>query len=238
MSSLRCLIVDDEPVARKIIREYIDDVDFLELAGEAENPAQTTAYLTGDAIDLIFLDVQMPGMNGIDFLKTVHPSTMTVMTTAFPEYALEGFDLDVLDYLVKPIAFERFLKAVQKARDYHLMKTSFQEGGASQDGFFIKCEGKIEKILIQEILYVKAMANYVILHTAQRKYVAYMTLKGLGEKLPAGLFVRIHKSYLVSLQAIDQIKNNMAVLGNMNLPVSKHYRHDALEKINQVLFKR
>jgi DNA-binding LytR/AlgR family response regulator len=239
MNRLKCLIVDDEPVARKIIREYIDDVDFLELSGEVENPARAAPFLGGDhGADLIFLDVQMPGMNGIDFLKTVHPAPMTVLTTAYPQYALQGFELDVLDYLVKPIGFDRFLKAAHKAREYHLMKTVFQENGAVPDAFFVKSDRRIEKIAFHEILYVQAMANYVVIHTPTRKYVAHLTLKGVEESLPADQFVRIHKSYVVALSAVTSIESTAAALGPRVLPVSKHYRTAAMQKIQPFLLKR
>jgi DNA-binding LytR/AlgR family response regulator len=238
MTPLKCLIIDDEPIARKIIREYVADIRFLELVGEAENPIRTRHFLAEHAVDLIFLDVEMPGMNGIEFLRLVHPSTLTILTTAYPQYALQGYELDVLDYLVKPISFERFLKAVQKAQHYHQLTHNSSAGPAPAEAIFIKCERKIERIQVDDILYVKAMANYVVLHTAQRKYIAYQSMKGMEEKLPAGLFVRIHKSYLVALPAISSIDHHQVLLGETALPVSKSYRQAALEKIDPFLIRR
>ena len=239
MISLKCLIIDDEPVARKIIREYIEDVDFLALAGEAENvmDAGISSAREGD-IDLIFLDIQMPGMNGIDFLDQIHPSALTIMTTAYPDYALRGYDLDVLDYLVKPISFERFLKAAHKALDLYSMKLKAGTPQNGEDTILIKCDRRIERILIRDILYVEAMANYVIVHTSQKRFITYLTFKGIGEQLPSSLFVRIHKSYLVALSAITCVENNKALVGTALLPISKYYRRAAMKEIKELILKR
>jgi len=237
MISLKCLIIDDEPVARKIIREYIEETDFLELAGEAENALDTSIDPAGGDVDLIFLDVQMSGMSGIEFLDQIHPSALTIMTTAYPEYALRGYELDVLDYLVKPISFERFLKAAHKAFDFHTLKLK-ADTPTPDDTILIKCDRILERIFIRDIQYVEAMANYVIVHTEQKKYVTYLTFKGISEQLPSTLFVRIHKSYLIALAAITRVENNRAIIGNNVLPISKYYRRTAMTGIRQLTLKR
>lgn len=239
MNKLNCLIVDDEPLARQVLREYVADVDFLMLAGEAENPVAANNLLGGNQIDLIFLDVQMPKMSGLEFLKNVQPAALTVITTAFPEYALQGFEFDALDYLLKPIGFDRFLKAVNKARDFHrLKKFSGQPNETAAEFFFVKCEQKIEKINLADVLYVEGMSNYVVIHTPERRYIAYLTFKGIAEKLPQDQFVRVHKSYLVALRAITSLDADEVKLAQKRLPISKHYRAHVLEKINSALFKR
>lgn len=240
MSPLQCLIIDDEPVARKVIREYIEDTDFLALLGEAENPVKAGIMMQEKHTDLVFLDIQMPRMSGIDFLKTAQSLPMAVITTAYPEYALQGFELDVLDYLIKPIGFDRFLKAAHKAREYHQMKTGGGGGDPEfmQQAFFIKCDRKIEKIVISDIVYVQALANYVVIHTQQRKYVTYITFKGIEERLPQDSFVRIHKSYLVALSAISNIDHNKVSISRTILPLSKHYKQQAMEKIRPFVVKK
>jgi DNA-binding LytR/AlgR family response regulator len=238
MTSLRCLIIDDEPIARKIIREHIEDISFLEIVGEAESINECLVILESQVVDLLFLDIQMPGMNGIEFLERVHPHPMAIMTTAYPDYALQGYELDVMDYLVKPIDFDRFLKAVTKAWEYFKLKSAARETMVLPDAFFIKCNKKIEKIQFSEVLYIEAMANYIIVHTAGKKYITYFTFKGIEEKLPSDLFVRIHKSYLISLNSITRIEGNKAILGKTSLPVSKHFKGSAMEKIEPFLIRR
>ena len=181
---LKCIIVDDEPVARKLLEEYILDVDFLELKGKAENPLKASPLLESNEIDLMFLDINMPKLSGIEFLRTSHALPLTIMTTAYAEYAVEGFEFDVLDYLVKPFSFERFFKAVNKAKDYYVLKTRPPES-SPHNYFFVKCDGKIEKLIYDQLLYIEAMLNYVILHTESRKMIVYLTVKSITEQLPA-----------------------------------------------------
>src|SRR5947207_3227390 len=167
---LKCIIVDDEPVARKLLKEYIDDISFLEFTGEADNPLKAQAILDTQSIDLIFLDINMPKLTGIEFLRTSHSLPMVIVTTAYAEYALDGFTLDVLDYLVKPFSFERFLKACNKAKDYYRLKRGPEKNAAAGENyFFVKCNGRIEKLLYDELLFAEASLNYVILYTVNGK---------------------------------------------------------------------
>lgn len=231
---LNCIIIDDEPIARKVLVEYIEDIDFIELAGEAENPLQADTILNKAAIDLIFLDINMPRLSGIEFLRSSRSLPMTIMTTAYAEYAVEGFELDVLDYLVKPISFERFLKACHKAREYYQL----QKAGDNSDGmdpvngyFFVKCDGKIEKVLYEELVYIEAMMNYIILHTHTRKLMVYLTIKGIMEKLPPGIFLKIHKSYIINVNEIKSIAGNEVNLGTVKVVISQNLYDDAMKEI-------
>lgn len=235
MSKMKCIIIDDEPLARKVIREYISEIDFLELAAEAESIDEIRPALADT--DLIFLDVQMPGTNGIEFLYRERPSCIIILTTAFPQYALQGYELDVLDYLVKPISAERFTKAVHKAQELHKMRTLAEEQ-PSTDSIFIKCDRKIESIAIKDISHIEAMANYVVVHTKQKKYITYMTLKRMNELLPLNFFVQIHKSYLAALHAIKRIEGNTLHLEQTSLPISKHYKTGAMDIIRRQLVRR
>jgi len=234
---MECLIVDDEPIARKVLREYIEDIEFLELIGEAENPVQADGIMARREIDLLLLDIQMPKITGIGFLKNLRPAPPVIITTAYPEYALDGYELDVLDYLLKPIGFERFLKAAKRALEYHELKTC-PTRGTSEDFFFIKCGQRLEKIKVAEILYIEAMENYVAIHTSSRKYLTYLTTKGIAEKLDQNQFIRSHKSYIVSVGAIQSIEGDAINIGQVRIPISKHFRNEVLRRIDSALIRR
>ncbi len=179
---LTCIIVDDEPIARKILREYIEEIDYLELIGEAENPLKATTILDIHVIDIVFLDINMPKISGINFLKTAKTNASIIMTTAYNEYAVEAYGLDVLDYLLKPIAFDRFVKACNKAKEARaLQKTTTENPDKPDDHFFIKCDNQIEKVLYDELIYAEAMMNYVMMHTHSRKMMVYIIIRRLEE---------------------------------------------------------
>lgn len=236
-SILRCIIVDDEPPARKILREYVEDVSFLQLVAEFGEAIEAYNFLRREAIDLIYLDIEMPRLSGIEFLRSVERDSLVVLTTAYPQFALEGYDLEVLDYLLKPIGFDRFLKAAEKARNYFAFvnRPSLKE---SPDFFFVKSNRRLERVHFADVLYVEAMANYVIIHTAAKKLVAYLTFKGIEEQLPQEKFARIHKSYLVALAAVQRIEDETVAIGVTRLPIGKTYRDEFLQKIAPFLIKR
>jgi|SRR5215203_3185152 len=227
---VNCIVVDDEPVARKLLEEYIQDVDFLELKGKAENPVKANVLLNNNKIDLMFLDINMPKLSGIEFLRTSHALPVTIMTTAYAEYAVEGYELDVLDYLVKPFSFERFLKAVNKAKEYYDLKRKELQG-AVHNYFFVKCDGKIEKIFYDELVYVEAMLNYVILHTETKKMIVYLTVKGIAEQLPSGKFLKVHKSYIVNTGKIKSIEGNEINLGTAKVVISQNLHESVIKEI-------
>ena len=229
---LRCIIIDDEPVARKLLREYIEDIPFLELAGEADNPLKAQVILDRETIDLMFLDINMPRLTGIEFLRSNSSLPMVIMTTAYAEHALDGFTLDVLDYLVKPFSFDRFLKACNKAKEYHGMKTRAEAKTASDENyFFVKCNGRIEKVLYDDLFYVEAALNYVILHTTHNKMIVYLTIKGIIEDLPPTLFIKVHKSFIVNRQKIASIEGNIIRIGNAEIPISQSYHDEVMKMI-------
>jgi DNA-binding LytR/AlgR family response regulator len=228
---LKCIIVDDEPVARKLLEEYIADVEFLELAGKAENPVRASALLNGN-VDLMFLDINMPKMSGIEFLKTSVSLPATIMTTAYSEYALEGFELNVLDYLVKPFAFDRFVKACNKARDYlQLQQKAGESNKLTVDYFFVKCNGIIEKVIFSELVYVEAKQNYVVLHTSEKKLIVYLTLKGISSQLPEHMFLKIHKSTIINLGRITSIEGNVVKLGTTSAVISQNLFDEVMKAI-------
>ncbi|HMG14283.1 MAG TPA: LytTR family DNA-binding domain-containing protein [Saprospiraceae bacterium] len=233
---LKCLIIDDEPSGRKVIEEHIGETAFLELIGKAENPEKAFPIMEKNPIDLIFLDIQMPKINGIDFLKSLIMPPMVIITTAFPEFALEGFDLDVIDYLLKPISLERFLKASNKAKEFYAMKNKELK---PVDYFFVKCNNKFEKVLYNELLYVEAANNYVLLHTKNNRLITYLTFKGIEESLPVDQFIKVHKSFIVSLSKIERLDSEEIKIESHTIPISRNLKDEVMEKIiNKSLIKR
>ncbi|MBC7920860.1 MAG: response regulator transcription factor [Ferruginibacter sp.] len=233
---INCVIIDDEPLAREGLANYVREVDFLHLTGTGENPLELITLLDQQPTDLIFLDIQMPKMNGIDFLKIVQNPPLVIITTAFPSYALEGFQLNVLDYLLKPITFDRFFKAVNKAKDYYrLIKESVQPGihgvGQGDDYFFIRCENKYEKIHLSNILYIQGMQNYVTIYTQKGKYLTLLNLKNLEQSLCNKQFIRVHKSYLVSIDKIEAIEGNEIMIRSHRIPIGRNYREQVINQV-------
>ena len=230
---IRCLIIDDEPIARKGLREYIQDVDFILLAGEFDNPLKATDMLVNDQVDLVFLDIQMPKMTGMEFLKTLPHPPMIIFTTAYPQYAVEGFELNAIDYLLKPFSFERFLKAVLKAKTLKESSQAPSADTAEPGYFFIKSDNKLVKIMYDDILFVEALQNYVAVHTVSKKYITYLTFKSIEEHLPANRFIRTHKSYIVSAAKVESIEGNDIRIGQHQVPISRTEREEVLNRLLQ-----
>jgi DNA-binding LytR/AlgR family response regulator len=229
---LKCIIIEDEPVARKVLQEFIDEIDYLELKGFAENPLKAMPLLDEHDIDIIFLDINMPKINGIDFLKSFKTNAHIIITTAYPVYAVEAYGLDVLDYLVKPVSFERFLKACNKVKERSETKnTGPANANQSTDHFFIKCENQIEKVFYNDLLYAEAMMNYVMLYTTGKKMMVYITMKGLEEQLPAETFIKVHKSFIVNISKIKSIEGNILHVGNEKIAVSQNLREKVINDI-------
>ncbi len=227
---LNCLIIDDEPIARKGMEEYVKETPFLQLVSSCENAIKATAYLQGGKVDLILLDIQMPKLSGIDFLRTLKNPPLVIFTTAFSEYALESYSLDVIDYLVKPIPFERFLKATQKAYDFHALR---QKATSDQSAtfFFVKCDHKFEKVNYTDVLYIEAMQHYCIIHTHDHKLITHITMSGLEGQLPQQRFLKTHKSFIVSLEKIKAVDGNEIVMGTARIPISRAMKDEVMNRI-------
>ena len=229
---LNCIIVDDEPVARKVIQEFVEEIDYLELAGQAENPLKALQLLNDKEIDIVFLDINMPKITGIDFLKNSKTSASIIMTTAYADYAVEAYGLDVLDYLVKSIAFDRFLKSCNKAKEATEWRKSNQTQPLSNsDHFFIKCNNQIEKVFYADLLYAEAMLNYVMLHTHSKKMMVYVTIKNLEEQLPSDIFIKVHKSFIVNVTKIRAIEGNILHIENEKITISQNLREKVINEI-------
>lgn len=221
---MRCLIIDDEPAARDILKTYIADTEELQLAGESKNALEARSALKENDIDLLFLDINMPRLSGIDFLKTIDHAPKVILTTAYSEYALDGYELDVVDYLLKPFSFERFLKAVEKA------SRTISELTSKDDYITIKADGKLYRVPYEEILFAESQGDYLTVHTKEQKITFYQTMKDLCDRLPEHLFVRIHRSFLVSLSSIEFMEGNQVKIGDHKLPVSKSYKENFIQK--------
>lgn len=219
---ITCLVTDDEPFARKGIVQYVSKIDFLQLAGECEDALQLGDRLVQQTVDLVFLDIEMPLLSGLDWLRQASNPPKVIFTTAFEQYALDGFQLDVLDYLLKPVSFERFYKAANKARDY--FQLLWGNTVTRQDYFFVKADGRFEKVMLNEILFVEAMENYMCIHTTGRRLMVLITQKALLEMLPPDKFLQIHKSFLISLEQVSAIDNWEVIIGQHRIPVSRTYR--------------
>jgi len=233
--NINCIIIDDEPLARKGLKEYIYDVDFLNLVGEFDNALKATELISRGEAQLLFLDIQMPKISGLDFFKTLQQPPPVIFTTAFPQFALEGFEVNALDYLVKPFSFDRFLKAVMKAKEYYEVRqknaTAASEAPSIPDYFFIKADNKLVKILFDAILFVEALQNYVIIHTNDKKYISYLTFKSVEDYLPADKFIKTHKSYIVSALKIDSVEGNDIQIGSNHIPISRNLKEEVMEKL-------
>jgi DNA-binding LytR/AlgR family response regulator len=240
MNVIRCIVVDDEPLARKGMLEYIGHVDFLNVVGVFENAQQVYPVMNELNVQLMFLDIDMPRLSGLDFLRSLQHPPMVIITTAYQDYALDGFELDVVDYLLKPIALPHFLKAVNKAKDNSRIRRADEEPAATEnDHFFVKENGRFTRIFYKDVLYAEALQNYVSIHLRDRKLITYITMTILEKQFPASDFMRIHKSYIVSLSRIDSVEGNMINIGSESIPVSRKMKDELMERVvEQKLVKR
>lgn len=231
--AINCIIIDDEPLARAGLKEYIADIDFLNLVGEFDNALAATEILDGGQIQLLFLDIQMPKITGIDFFKTLSNPPAVIFTTAYPQYALDGFEVNAVDYLVKPISFDRFYKAALKAREFigqrHTDKNNIPETSSSY--FFIKADNSLVKIMYADVLFVEALQNYVTIHTAAKKYISYLTFKSVEEYLPVDTFIKVHKSFIVAANRVDRIDGNEIRIGGQHIPISRTFKEEVMKKL-------
>lgn len=224
-----CMIVDDEPLSRDVLRKYIAEVKDLQLVAECCNAAEATHQLNKTRIDIIFLDINMPGLSGISFARSLTVSPLIVFTTAYPEYAVDGFELDATDYLVKPYSFERFLKAVNRALE------RLQENGDDSDPhgkILVKSDKKLYALRFSEILFMEGQGDYIRIRTDQKNLVVHDTIKNFLTTLPQQEFMRIHKSYVINLKRIEYIEGNQVRIGEHSLPVSPVHREELLTRFS------
>lgn len=224
---LKCIITDDEPIARKGLQNYVERIDFLELVGVCEDAIQLNNQLKSQQADLLFLDIEMPYMTGIELLNSLSNPPKVIITSAYAEYAIKGYDLEVSDYLLKPISFDRFLKAVNKVYDQLISSQT----PVVQDYLFVKTSLKLEKIRFNDMRFIEGVENYVAIYTSDGKIITHTTLRTILQKLPPARFVQVHKSYLVNIDKIDFIEGNLLGIGKNKIPLSRTYKETALEII-------
>jgi two-component system, LytTR family, response regulator len=222
---MRCIIVDDEPLAHEILSDYISKNNSLELVNSYTNPIEAFSSIERDKIELIFLDVQMPELTGIQFLKLLGDKCKVILTTAYPEYALDGYEHNVVDYLLKPISFERFQKACVKLMS-NTNNASIEEERIELDHLFVKTEHKIIRIDLSSILYIEGLKDYISIYTATERILTLMNMKKVEELLPTKRFIRVHKSYIVSLEKIDSIEKNRIYIAEQGIPIGDTYKEE------------
>ena len=231
---MTCIVVDDEPLARQGMELNIASVSFLQLLGSFSNALAASDFLRMEKVDLMFLDINMPELNGLDFLKSLREAPMVIFTTAYPQYALESYELEAIDYLVKPIRIERFLKAVNKAENY--LKLLQQDCNNSQvekiedDYVFIKADRKFFKIYFKDILYIEGLKDYVVIYTGDNKIITSMNVKTIAAQLPPAIFARVSKSYIVNTLHISSLDNEIIYIQSNEIPLGQSYKEDFLQQ--------
>lgn len=216
---IKCIITDDEPMARKGLREYIEEIDFLTLIGECEDAVQLNTMLKTKQVDLIFLDIEMPEMTGLELLSNLINPPKVIIISAYEQYALKGYEFDVVDYLLKPVSFERFLKSVNRV--YDLLPKEQKEGG---DYIFVKSDKQLKKIRFDDMLFIESMENYVIIQTVSGRDIVYTTLKQLYDSLPKNIFQQTHRSYIVNIEKVIAIDGNQLAVNSHKIPVARNFR--------------
>jgi two-component system, LytTR family, response regulator len=232
---MKCIAVDDEPLALALLQDNIRQVPGLELVASCSTAMEALKVLNEQEVDLVFLDIQMPGLTGLQLLQSLSVKPMVILITAYEKYALEGFNLDVIDYLVKPVPFERFLKACNKAMDFFRLKKNIpSEPQTWSEYFFVNAEYGLVKIVFSDIHLIEGLKDYLKIHLGETKpLIIRMSLKAIEEKLPPGKFFRIHKSYIISVKHITTIRKNSVFLGELELPLSDLYKDDLMREIGQ-----
>lgn len=237
---LRCIIVDDEPLALELLSDYVQKLPDLELVCATTKVLDALSFIQQNKADLVLLDIQMPDLNGIQFLKLTQGKCKAILTTAYPQYALEGYEYDVIDYLIKPIGFDRFVKAIQKAQGYFFDKTEEATTNLIEhlpvqelpDFIFVKVEHKIKKINIPDILYLEGLKDYVSIFTISERILTLQTMKKIEESLlPFRRFIRVHKSYIVALDKIDYVERQRIFIGKNSIPLGDTYKEEFLKML-------
>jgi len=231
--AIKCIIVDDEPLAIEVIESYVDRISDLEITAKCHNALKAFEILQKESVDLIFLDIQMPKLTGIDFIKSLKKPPKVILTTAYRDYALEGYELDVVDYLLKPISFERFLKAISKVYDVS-PKESGNGSSLSEDEeyIYLKADKKMVKVRLHEILYIESLKDYVRVKTTNKDVITHQKISYLEEKLPEECFMRIHRSFIVATKKIETYSATMIEVPGKELPIGRLYKNQVLERLN------
>lgn len=230
---MRCIIVDDEPIARKGIQKIVDQISELELLGCFNSAEAASMFMMGNSVDLVFLDIQMPGINGIEFARNIPKNTLIIFTTAYSEYALDSYEVEAIDYLVKPIEVDRLKKAVDKAISYHSLLLSEENksvGNIEDEYIFVKSDRRYFKVNLKEILFIEGLKDYVIIQLSEQRIITRMNLKTMHELLPKSTFLRINRSYIVNTTHIDSFDNNDIFIQKYEITIGSFYRDSFFEE--------
>jgi DNA-binding LytR/AlgR family response regulator len=228
---MRCIIVDDDKVSRELVQDYVADTEGLELLGAFPSAIEANNFLSKNHVDLIFLDVEMPKMTGLELLKSLDEKPLIILITSKEKYAIEAFEYEVLDYLLKPVEYARFVKAFQKAKN---KLKPMPLDNVTKESIFIKVDSELINLPFKEVLWIEALGDYINIITAQRKLVVLSTMKNIEEKLPPTEFVRVHRSYFVRLDRIKKISEHIILVENKLIPVSKSYKKELLQRLNML----
>lgn len=229
---IKCLIVDDESHARELIKAYVGKIPFLELSGVAKGSLSAMEIIRSQPVDLVFLDIQMPDLTGFELLQTLNPKPLVIIISAYPEFALEGFKWDVVDYLLKPVPFERFAEAVNKVKDRQ--SGSEVEKEREQDHFFVRGEHRMIKIRIKDLVYLESFREYTHLHLPDDKHIVRKSLSSFEKILDPDKFMRVHRSFIVSLDRVDIVYGNTIRIGEQEIPIGKNYKSDFFDHLNLI----
>jgi DNA-binding LytR/AlgR family response regulator len=231
---IKCIIVEDEILAQQVIKSHLERVDGFELAGVCNNAAEAAAILKEKDIDLIFLDIQLPGTTGLNLLRSLHAPPLVVLTTAYAEYALESYEFNVIDYLLKPVSFERFNKTVNKIKEGRLFPLDTKDdANIMRDHIFIRANNKFFKVNFSEIVYIQSMKDYLKIHTAEYNLITHQTLNDMEKMLPPWQFIRVHKSYIVSIAYIKSIYGNSIEVNKATIPIGNIYKDAVMELVGR-----
>lgn len=233
---MNCIIVDDNTLARTAIRQLIEQVEFLHLAHECSDSIEAFNLLKKENIDLIFLDVEMPGMTGLELIRNLEKHPIVILVSAKKEFAVEAFELNVADYITKPVTLPRFMTAVSRAQKLHeaASRSNVTMSVKEKDYIFVRSNSVLTKVKLNDIIYVQALGDYVNIFTPEKRHTVHITLKGVEEKLPTDNFYRLHRSYLVSLNHIDNIEESTAYVGKHPLPIGEQFKKELLRKLNLI----
>ncbi len=238
LKKIKCLVIDDEPPARDIIKKYIAGVDLLQLSGESSNAVETLSFLQNNAVDLLFLDIKMPHILGTSFLRTLKNPPKVIFTTAFRKYAVEGFDLNAVDFLLKPISFDRFLQAVNKVMELNINvapnANSLNETAPDQSHPFLyfRADRKMVKVFLDDILFIESLKDYIKVVTTTKVIISKQAISSLEEMLPKDSFIRVHRSYIIAINKIDSYNTDSIEIAKTEIPIGRLFRHDVNRKLN------
>ena len=232
--SYSCFIVDDEQLARQLLEGFVNKIPGLELKGMCKNPLEAMEILNNEKIDILLLDIQMPELTGVEFLRSLKNKPTTIFTTAYSEYALEGYELDVVDYLVKPFSLDRFIQAINKATGHIDLKRKAERGNGSPDDqefVLLHADHKIYKVKLQEIQYIEGLKEYVSYYTKEKRIIVLQSLRSIEESLPKDQFIRIHRSYIVPIDKIKSLDGNQVQIGDKLIPIGRSYKDEVMKRV-------